>query len=251
MIVGISGLLVDETGRPVGSAGSGKDTLADVLIQKRGGYKVSFADPLKRIARDVYRFTDEQLWGPSQSRNAPDERYPRKHTWQELDKGYSCACCGQKVGRNGFRPDEGAATQCYLTPRYCLQTIGTAWGRHCYEDTWIDLAVEIAREIVYNGAGYSQKGGLDRDLPTLWERPEKPIVAIPDVRFMNEVNGLKGKGIKLVRIKRVGSGLANAAGMHPSEREVAEISDSKFDLVINNNGTIADLEAYLPVIEAL
>ena len=51
MILGISGL-----------AGSGKDQFATYLGPV-GAVTVALADPLKRIARDVYAFTDEQLWG--------------------------------------------------------------------------------------------------------------------------------------------------------------------------------------------
>jgi hypothetical protein len=60
-----------------GPAGSGKDTAADFLVKNHGFVKVAFADPLKRICKDVFAFTDGQLWGPSEKRNAPDKRYPR------------------------------------------------------------------------------------------------------------------------------------------------------------------------------
>jgi hypothetical protein len=69
-IVGISGL-----------AGSGKDTAADYLVAHHNFVKVSLADPLKRICRDVFAFTDEQLFGPSYRRNEPDKRYPRSGTF--------------------------------------------------------------------------------------------------------------------------------------------------------------------------
>ena len=74
-----------------GRSGSGKDTVADILVRDYGFVKVACADPLKRTCRDVYRFTDEQLWGPSKKRNAPDMRYPREHT---PTTGGHCACCG-------------------------------------------------------------------------------------------------------------------------------------------------------------
>lgn len=66
MIIGLCGL-----------AGSGKDTAADFLVKKSGYVKVAFADPLKRICKEVFQFSDEQLWGPSAARNGPDTRYPR------------------------------------------------------------------------------------------------------------------------------------------------------------------------------
>lgn len=61
----------------LGQANSGKDTVADFLVRDHGFVKVALADPLKRIARDVFDFSDKQLWGSSQFRNEPDKRYPR------------------------------------------------------------------------------------------------------------------------------------------------------------------------------
>lgn len=251
MIVGISGLLVTEQGEPVGSAGAGKDTLADFLVRDASFNKIALADPLKRMARDVYAFTEEQLWGPSQNRNNPDSRYPRPHTWREQKdgKGYSCACCSQKVGRNGGRPDDGAATQCYLTPRYALQLLGTEWGRECYPDTWVEVAMRDAKLVLGSpDRSYDFKMGVKTLSETReWaeaerrERNRVKGIAISDVRFKNEIEGLRARGAKLVRVKRVGAGLANAAGMHQSERESIEIPDSAFDLVIENTGSRDDL----------
>lgn len=59
-----------------GQAGSGKDTAADFLVKDHGFAKVSFADPMKRFCQEIFDFTDEQLWGASKYRNAPDKRYP-------------------------------------------------------------------------------------------------------------------------------------------------------------------------------
>ena len=91
MILGISGL-----------ANSGKDTVAEFLAKDLLSTTISMADPLKRIARDVYAFTDDQLWGPSANRNAPDPRYPRAHTWvrgdRHADLEMVCSCCGEAAG---------------------------------------------------------------------------------------------------------------------------------------------------------
>ena len=42
---------------------SGKDTIANLLIKKYGFERYSFADPLKRATKEIFGFTDEQLWG--------------------------------------------------------------------------------------------------------------------------------------------------------------------------------------------
>jgi dephospho-CoA kinase len=59
-----------------GHVGAGKDAAASVLVREFGYVRVGLADPLKQICKEVFRFTSEQLWGSSEARNAPDERYP-------------------------------------------------------------------------------------------------------------------------------------------------------------------------------
>lgn len=183
-----------------GYAGSGKDTVANILVRDHGFVKIAFADPLKRICKDVFDFSDEQLWGPSSARNGEDKRYPRPL---------------QSV------PD---SFQSYLTPRHALQQLGTEWGRACYENVWVDYVLRVADRLAngkrHEGNWYSAQegiifvGGLDRP---------KGIV-ISDVRFPNEVSVLKAKA-KNVRIWRTvhGTGLIGAAGAHLSEQHIDNI----------------------------
>ncbi len=92
-----------------GRAGSGKNTVAKLLR----AHEVSFAEPLKRFCQEVFGFSDDQVFGPSECRNAPDPRYPR-------------------------------ADGTCLTPREALQKLGTEWGRSCYGNVWADLGVRRA-----------------------------------------------------------------------------------------------------------
>lgn len=194
----------------VGLAGSGKDTVADMLQRFHGFRKVAFADPLKRIARDVYDFTDEQLWGPSEYRNAPDLRYPRE--------------------RSGL-----AGGDAFLSPRYALQTLGTEWGRDCYADTWVDMGIRIARELLNPNGGkdYDAKLGVFKSTC-----PPPSGVVFSDCRFVNEERKIKAAGGKVVRIVRPGAGLAGAAGLHKSEVEQLQIVA---DVEIVNAGTLDEL----------
>jgi hypothetical protein len=229
MILGISGL-----------AGSGKDTVAEFLGKDLRFATVSFADPLKRIARDVYDFTDEQLWGPSANRNKADERYRRPHTW--IEPGSPCACCGCLFEDAGDRA-------CYLTPRYALQTLGTEWGRHCYPETWSEMGVRTAQKLLqstqdggtpgWHSLYYSPQQGL-------WQGHnlhEIPAVGIPDVRFVNEMEIIRRAGGKNLRVKRKGAGLRGGAALHKSEVEQASIPDELFDAVLVNDGTLDELRA--------
>lgn len=198
MILGLSGF-----------AGVGKDTVADALCQHHNFAKISLADPLKRVCQDVFGFTDEQLWGPSDLRGKVDVRYPRAHSF---DRDGRCTCCGTSVG------DAHRGLECYLTPRYALQLLGTEWGRRCYPDVWVDCVVREARS----------------------ERHANKNVVIPDVRFKNEVSGLRKHGVLLVRLKR--PGFEAPAYDHPSETEQLQIPDSDFDYVFQGGETLDGLD---------
>lgn len=97
MIVGVCGL-----------AGSGKDTVADILVKECGFAKISFADPLKIICQGLFNWDHERLWGPSYKRNEPDPNW------------------------------DG------LTARHALQTLGTEWGRAMHPDLWVRQGIKHA-----------------------------------------------------------------------------------------------------------
>jgi len=215
MIIGISG-----------KAGSGKDTCADFLVNDCGFVKVALADPFKRMCRDVFDFSEQQLWGPSEFRNEPDKRYLR---------GVKKGIIPQKV---------------YLTPRFALQTLGSEWGRNCYKNVWVDYAIRTAkaiekayenREPVY----YDQVLGLCQDSdPENWagECTHKGV-AIPDVRVKNEIEAIKKADGLVIRVVRSGAGLQGDAANHKSETEMNSIPDSLFDEVIINDGSLDELRS--------
>jgi hypothetical protein len=72
-----------------GEAGAGKDSVAKILVEQFRWTTYSLAAPLKRFGQDMFGFTDEQLYGPSHARNAPDPRWARP-----------CPTCGA----SGMRP---------------------------------------------------------------------------------------------------------------------------------------------------
>jgi deoxynucleotide monophosphate kinase-like protein len=55
-----------------GEAGAGKDSVAQLLIERLRWTSYSLAAPLKRFVQDMFSFTDAQVYGPSSARNAPD-----------------------------------------------------------------------------------------------------------------------------------------------------------------------------------
>jgi len=205
MIIGLSG-----------QAGAGKDTTADLLVKDYGFVKVALADPMKRICRDVFAFSDEQLWGPSDKRNAPDERYPR----------------GYFTGIAGPVP---AIDLGFLTPRYALQTLGTEWGRNCYPDVWVEYALRIAQRLNEGGYYYDTQSGLRPMMQVEGVMVPKKNVAISDVRFLNEIKSIQKQGGKVVRLRRQTT-LSGSATSHSSETEQLSIPDSTFDYVLDNSG---------------
>lgn len=218
MIIGITG-----------QAGSGKDTIALHLVNKYRFVRVGLADPLKRICKEVFDFSDDQLWGPSEQRNGPDKRYPRTYfTTTVLPK--------EKEGERTHYPKAG--TPGFLTPRYALQTLGTEWGRDCYGNTWIDYGLRVAKELEFGYSHYTPQEGL---IKTEKDTGICPGVVFSDLRFRNEIDAVKAAGGKLVRVKRPGfDGNVGVVG-HASEEEQKSFTDDEFDFVIQNVGTIADL----------
>jgi hypothetical protein len=204
MILGISG-----------KAGSGKDTVADFILEHEGFIKISLADPIKRFAMDVWDFSEKQMFGDSKYRNIPDSRYVTN-------------------------------TNVFLTPRLVLQQIGTECTRYLDSDVWIRYAIRISKILLEAKPGefyYSQIGGLEQYPQDLGDFPSKvKCIVIPDVRFINEVKHIKNVGGKLLRVIRPGAGLEGSFANHQSESEMDNIQDDIFDKVIINTGTLDDLK---------
>lgn len=59
----------------IGSKGAGKDTCADYLCKEHGFIKVSFADCLKRACKELFVFSDEQVYGTQKQKETPDPRW--------------------------------------------------------------------------------------------------------------------------------------------------------------------------------
>lgn len=253
LIIGITGLHQDseKTRRTIGA---GKDAAAARLIEKHGFVRIGIADHLKRICKDVFDFSDEQLWGPSEERNKPDRRYPRggKHGPETMKTYLGLKAKREELER--LRPDdyevkhhEALRTEAeyeamaFLTPRYALQQLGTEWGRTCYDSVWIEDALRIAQKLLSSADGwrYNEKTGLDYSVGC-----NKPAgVVFSDVRFHNEYNAIKKAGGKLVRVRRFSwePFRKGVDTMHQSETELLGYGDEKFDYIIDNGGDLHHL----------
>lgn len=185
-----------------GTIGVGKDTMADYLVERYGYVKIGMADPMKRIVKDVYGFTDEQLWGASDERNFEDPRYPR--------------------------PDGT-----FLSARVALQLLGNEWSRVCYPETWPAYMKRVIAKIK-DGYFYSEsKGAYEAD----GKRSAYAGAVISNCRFRNELESMRQVGGLAVRLRRpaldVSRALATGVRNHASEVEQLAIPDDFFDVVID------------------
>ena len=207
-------------------AGSGKDTVTQLLCERYGFVQVAFADVLKRILRDVYDFTDEQLWGPSEKRSEQDERYPRSVSFSDGETRNIV----EKDGQGGWRPH-------YLSPRKGLLVLGDAF-RECYPNTLVDYGLRIGGDLLERRASYDPTRGISGLHPN--DKPAKGVV-FSDARLWRELERIREAGGKLIRVTRPGAGLKGEDGKHLTESEMATIPDSEFDYILANNGGLEDL----------
>jgi hypothetical protein len=230
-----------------GQAGSGKDTAADFLVKNHGFVKVAFADVLKRVCREIFDFSDEQLWGSSAERNKPDTRYAR---FALNPMTATREVHGEQVGEYRDTEKGREFVPQYLTPRHALQQLGTEYGRECYPNIWVEYALRVADKLLHKSGvlrsvhySYTQQDGLRvTNVPV---GPKPAGVVISDVRFKNEIDAIRAAGGKIIRLKR-GQGLEGAAGQHRSEAEQRELPDDLFDKIIDNRGyDLGDLKVHV------
>lgn len=58
-----------------GKKRSGKDTVAELLINKYNFQRYSFADPIKKAAMEMFGFSHEQMWGSAEEKETVDSRW--------------------------------------------------------------------------------------------------------------------------------------------------------------------------------
>ena len=58
-----------------GKKRSGKDTIADYLVENNNFSRYSFADPLKKGVMEMFGFTNDQMWGSREDKETIDPRW--------------------------------------------------------------------------------------------------------------------------------------------------------------------------------
>lgn len=221
-----------------GQIGSGKDSIADYFIDKHGYQKHAFADPLKEFLAKIFEFSQEQLWGPSEKRNETDVRYDNSNSesWEDAKdnlKQFGPSFVNEVVTKVNKRPVALQKlfdwfhwlreNQSPLSPRVCLQSLGSEWGRSIDADIWASYLLVRAQRSLSSGV---------------------PAVIVSDVRLRNELQAIRDVGGKLIKVVRSSTDQeASNIGLigHSSEQEQKSFLLAEFDFVIINDGSLDDL----------
>jgi len=258
-----------------GNLNSGKDTAAERVAEIHGFTRIGLADPLKRLGSVAFDFSFQQLWGPSDYRNAVDKRYYEEPGEWHPEPSQEWFYAEDRIIVDGApwleddvfeytnKVEKAEAhtklinwfkwlreTHPNLSPRVMLQTLGTEYGREAlYSDVWIDIGLETSRRLLSGkydpetrlaATKYQEKYGLLYGDVSKWDGKG---VIIPDVRFPNELRAIKAAGGQIWRIYRPETdGKATDTGVagHASETSLDAIPDSEYSGIINNDGTLEE-----------
>lgn len=230
-----------------GQAGSGKDAVAEMLVKNHGAAAVAQADPMKRLGYYVFRFSEQQLWGPSELRNAVDTRFVGKDNLQyyELLKKNSQhfvntvlpnlsdsdkAIAQTRLEEWGAQLLRETEKDGGLSPRKMLQTLGTEWGRMFEKDMWANFAKNIAFKLLGGGFGYSRVSGL---YPDSHNFPN--VVVITDGRFRNEIVSVTAVGGEAWKVVNPVASETPGIKGHASESEQMGIPNHFYKSIIHND----------------
>lgn len=210
-----------------GKAGSGKDTVADYLVEKYGFKRMAFADPLRDIVQLVFALDYNSVWD-RKLRELPLKHLPN-YTTNEVVKWYvdegfkdfpnisdeDLQVLKQSYGWIGKDIEELHNDDRYWSVRKLLQFIGTEMFRNLINrDTWVMNFVQRLEP----GVNY----------------------VLTDVRFPNEMDWVKTKfGGKVVFTEVVRPGCdGKGVGIENHESERYKLPA---DIVFQNDGTLEEL----------
>ena len=193
-----------------GFIGSGKDTVANMFVE-RGCVHDSFAAPLKDVCSSIFGWPREMLEGDTvESR---DFREMPDMFWTK------------KLGVPNF------------TPRLALQLLGTEVLRnHFDQDIWLNSLEYRMRKM----------------------SESSPCVVVSDARFRNELDLIKNMGGVVIWVQRgelpewyetASQAHSNVVCRKIMTTKYKDVHESEWnwagynvDYIINNNGTLEDLE---------
>lgn len=162
----------------------GKDTVGGIA-HKLGGYTpIAFADPLKRIAMDIYNLSYDQ-------------------------------CYGSEVDKETIDPRWG------VSPRFILQRIGTEMGREIHTETWVRYCLKTIEAAANGGEPLVHSPKYRAFIPATprWCNLDRWVIT--DCRFPNEADAVRRAGGGVIKVVR--PSLQQEVDLHASETSIDEI----------------------------
>jgi hypothetical protein len=219
-----------------GWIGSGKDELAKQLIANFGFKRVAYADPLKDIVAEQFGFDraslDDRILKEAPLLNMPV--VPKDKFTQNLcefmitefrtESGERCKSFRTNLDGDFFgQTAEDKRERVYWTRR-ALCILEGSTKRTANPDYWVNRAISTARN-----------QGLE-------------LVVISDLRYKNELATtraalVRGDVFVAVRVNRFDT----CESQDPSERD---LDDAKFDIVVENRGTLEEFEKGVSILAA-
>ncbi len=141
-----------------GKAGSGKDTVADIILQQYPGVKRAMAKPIKDAFEAIFGFDPDSI-----------SRLQKENIMPGFD----------------------------FSPRRAMQTLGTEWGRELDADIWIELAHKNLYFLI-GKPGYLLIPDIRFQNEAAWVRAQGGIlihVERPDVQEVESHASESGTGI--------------------------------------------------------
>ena len=238
-----------------GAKGSGKSEISSIL-SGRCTVVMEFADPLKRFSRDVFLFSDKQLWGASKHRehqikgfekgslelkyHLMDGRFSNEHwnnSFIRMKKILPNFISELELGTYFLNPEA-------VMLEWFVNTYNT--GITCPRDVLISLGALFKRNPIMANCGVNvinkvSKGFIYTQKEGLHDCGSNSIstVVVPGLRFEKEMNALKSikasdVGLTMVYVLR-----DQMEPVSPSLENLIPIT--MFDVIIQNNGSLQDL----------
>lgn len=215
---------------------SGKDTVAEYLIENHSAFRTAFADPLKNMVSKEYDIPLEYVYD-QKLKESPILQYPVIVT-DKFIRGYC------KLLKDEFRKANGKKPKKMVTAegKSWLKSFGVVVEANTMEPVyWTPRALCIAK-----GSGNRSVDGYYWNNRTAKEAKESDsaLVVIPDLRFKTEAEFLKKTfpDLLLIRINR----FTDVDSNDPSERDLDDYTG--FDHIIDNKGTLEELYAKIEAI---
>lgn len=193
-----------------GSKRVGKDVTADVLVSKHNFQKISLADPIRELCREVFgititTFTDDNLKEKPFVRPYILEEHNIDDIAMYVEDNWNMGISDGTL--SDMRKLEGKEL---LHPRHILQFVGTELLRNNIDK---NIFLKLA----------------DKKIDATTRN-----VVITDCRFSNEREWFKKQGAVLCLVKRP---VVRYIDMHMSENDLGKEED--YDVIMTNDGTLS------------